>query len=117
MEATSKPLHFTVKQQQAQVQASDVQLKSNISEAYQRLQLLYRLNNNTQQDFYNNYKTLFNNMLQSYQQRQISLLEFLDFADSYQESQSRLFAQQNSLQLAKEALNYEAGTDVVKSFK
>ncbi len=109
-----KAAQFTVQQQKTEVAAADVQLQSNISSAYQRLLLLYNLNNQTQKDFYTNYSNLFNNMLQSYQQRQISLLEFLDFADSYQEAQARLIEQQNSLQQAKEELNYQVGTDVVK---
>lgn len=109
-----KAAQFTQTQQKTEAEAADIQLQTNISKAYQQLLLIYNLNNNTQKEFYNNYKTLFNNMVQSYQQRQISLLEFLDFADSYQQSQSRLLQQQNSLQLAKEQLNYEVGTDVVK---
>ena len=109
-----KAAQFNVSQQKTQIEAADVQLKTNISSAYQRLLLIYNLNNNTQKDFYKNYNNLFNNMLQSYQQRQISLLEFLDFADSYQQAQARLIQQQNSLQLAKEELNYQVGTDVVK---
>ena len=109
-----KAAQFNVSQQKTQIEAADVQLKTNISSAYQRLLLIYNLNNSTQKDFYKNYNNLFNNMLLSYQQRQISLLEFLDFADSYQQAQARLIQQQNSLQLAKEELNYQVGTDVVK---
>ena len=109
-----KAAEFTVKQQQTEASATDVQLQQNVNGAYQRLLNIYNLNNNTQREFYSSYTTLFNNMVQSYQQRQISLLEFLDFADSYQEAQARLFQQQSSLQLAKEELNYQVGTDVVK---
>lgn len=53
-------------------------------------------------------------MLESYQQRQISLLELLDFIDSYQQAQIRLLQQQLNLQLSKEELNYEVGSDVIK---
>lgn len=109
-----KAAEFNASQQKTQVQAANAQLQSNVSGAYQRLLLIYNLNNNAQKEFYNNYKALFNNVVQSYQQRQISLLEFLDFADSYQQSQSRFLEQQNNLQLAKEELNYQVGTDVVK---
>lgn len=109
-----KSAEYNVKQQQTEASAYDVQLQQNVNGAYQRLLNIYNLNNNTQREFYSSYNTLFNNMVQSYQQRQISLLEFLDFADSYQEAQARLFQQQSSLQLAKEELNYQAGTEVVK---
>ncbi len=109
-----KAAQFTETQQKTQAQAADVQLQTAVGKAYRQLLLLDSLNSNTQKEFYNNYRTLFNNVVQSYQQRQISLLEFLDFADSYQQSQSRLLQQQNSLQIAKEQLNYEVGTDVLK---
>ncbi|MDQ2752394.1 MAG: TolC family protein, partial [Bacteroidota bacterium] len=109
-----KAAEFTASQQRTQVTAAALQLQSNVSAAYQRLLLIYNVNNNTQKEFYNNYKNLFNNVVQSYQQRQISLLEFLDFADSYQQSLSRFLEQQNNLQLAKEELNYQVGTIVIK---
>jgi len=109
-----KSAAFSIKQQQTEVLAAATQLRSNITSAYQRLLLTYQQNNATQKTFYSNYQKLFTNMLQSYQQRQISLLELLDFIDSYQEAQTRLLQQQLSLQLAKEELNYEVGTDVIK---
>ena len=109
-----KAAEFTASQQRTQAQAADVQIQSNVSAAFQRLLLIYNVNNNTQKEFYNNYKNLFNNVVQSYQQRQISLLEFLDFADSYQQVLSRSLEQQNNLQLAKEELNYQVGTIVIR---
>jgi cobalt-zinc-cadmium efflux system outer membrane protein len=109
-----KSAAFSIKQQQTEVLAAATQLRSNITSAYQRLLLTYQQNNATQKTFYSNYQQLFANMLQSYQQRQISLLELLDFIDSYQQVQTRLLQQQLNLQLAKEELNYEVGTDVVK---
>jgi len=105
---------FSIKQQQTEVLAAATQLRSNITSAYQRLLLTYQQNSATEKTFYSNYQKLFTNMLQSYQQRQISLLELLDFINSYQEAQTRLLQQQLSLQLAKEELNFEVGTDVVK---
>ncbi len=109
-----KAAAFNVKQQQTETLSAADQLGNRIAGAYQRLQLSYRQNNATRQAFYNDYQKLFNNMLQSYAQRQISLLELLDFIDSYQQAQTRLLQQQLNLQLAKEELNYEVGTDVIK---
>ena len=109
-----KSAEFSIKQQQTGVAAAATQLRSNITSAYQRLLLTYQQNNATQKTFYSNYQKLFSNMLQSYQQRQISLLELLDFIDSYQQAQTRLLQQQLALQLAKEELNYEVGTEVIK---
>ena len=109
-----KSAEFSVKQQQTEVAATATELRSNITSAYQRLLLTYQQNNATQKTFYSNYQKLYNNMLQSYQQRQISLLELLDFIGSYQDAQTRLLQQQLNLQLSKEELNYEVGTDIIK---
>jgi len=109
-----KSAEFSVKQQQTEVGAAATQLRSHITSAYQRLLLTYQQNGATQKAFYANYQKLFTNMLQSYQQRQISLLELLDFINSYQDAQTRLLQQQLNLQLAKEELNYEVGTAIIK---
>ena len=45
-------------------------------------------------------------MLESYKQRQINLLEFLDFFNDYTDSQKKLLDQQLNLQLAHEELQY-----------
>jgi cobalt-zinc-cadmium efflux system outer membrane protein len=50
----------------------------------------------------------------SYQGKQISLLEFLDFFNDYTASQQRLLQQNLNLQLAKEELNYHTGVDLLK---
>lgn len=109
-----KAAEIGIKQQQTEVLAAATQLRSNITSAYDRLLLTYQQNNTSQKEFYTNYQRLFNNMVSSYQQRQISLLELLDFLDSYQDTQARFLQQQLNLQLAKEELNYQVGTDVIK---
>lgn len=105
---------YTVKQQQAYASEAEVELSNNITNAYNKLLLTQQQNSSTQKEFYNNYGNIFNNMLKSYEQRQIGLLEFLDFFDTYKDMQLRLLQQQLNLQLAKEELNYYAGTDIIK---
>lgn len=55
---------------------------------------------------------MFSNMLKSYQQKQVNLLEFLDFFDAYKDTQLKLLQQQLNIQLSKEEVNYQAGIDV-----
>lgn len=105
---------FGIKQQQAVTQNAETDLQNSISNAYQKLQLTIEQNNTTQKDFYSKYQGMFQNMLKSYQQKQISLLEFIDFFNDYTSLQQRLNQQQLNLQLAKEELNYNIGTDAIK---
>lgn len=109
-----KAATFSIKQQQATVSQSETELTNRVTSAYNKLLLTEQLNTSVQRDFYSGYKTLFNNVLQSYRQRQISLLEFIDFFEAYKDANSKLLQQQLNLQLAKEELNFETGTDFIK---
>jgi len=53
-------------------------------------------------------------VMESYQTRKISLLEFLDFFNDYTDSRQRRLQQHLNLQLSKEELNYHTGIDLIK---
>ena len=109
-----KSAEYTVKQQQSITLNAETELRNNIINAYSKFLLTLKQNNATQKEFYRKYAVMFQNIVQSYQQKQISLLEFLDFFNEYTTSQQRLLQQQLNLQLAKEELNFHAGTDIIK---
>ena len=108
-----KNAEYGIKQQQALTQDAETDLLNSISNAYQKLQLTIAQNNNTQRDFYVKYQGMYQNMLKSYQQKQISLLEFIDFFNDYNDLQQRLNQQTLNLQLSKEELNYNLGIDAI----
>lgn len=110
-----KSAGFAIKQQEAITVNAETELSNNINTAYQKLLLSLQQNNTAQQEFYNKYKSMFQNMLKSYQQKQLNLLEFLDFFDAYKDAQLRQVQQQLNIQLAKEEVNYYAGTDIIKN--
>ncbi len=101
-----KSAQANIKQQETLTQNAETELRNNISNAYRKLLLSIELNNSSQKAFYQDYATIYNNMLQSYKDRQINLLEFLDFFNDYTDSQKKLLDQQLNLQLAKEELQY-----------
>lgn len=105
---------FTVKQQQSVTANAETELRNNITNAYTKLLLSVKQNSGSQSAFYERYHAMYGNVVQSYQQKQISLLEFIDFFNDYTAAQQRLLQQQLTLQLAKEALNYQLGTDMIK---
>ncbi len=109
-----KAAEYNVKQQQTLTLGAETELRNNITNAYNKLQLSLKQNNATQKEFYIKYQAMYQNIVKSYQEKQINLLEFLDFFNDYTDSQQRLLQQQLNLQLAKEELNYHAGTDIVK---
>lgn len=105
---------FSLKQQQALTSGAETELYNNISNAYTKLTLAVQQSNGVQRDFYRRYEAMYGNVVQSYRQKQINLLEFLDFFNDYTESHAKLLQRQLDLQLAKEELNFHAGVDLVK---
>lgn len=109
-----KSAEFNVKQQKAFTNNAETELKNNINNAYQKFLLTLNQNNSVQKEFYLKYQLMYQNVLQSYQEKQINLLEFLDFFNDYTESQIRFIQQQINLQLSKEELNYQTGLEILK---
>ncbi len=109
-----KAAEFSIQQQQTSTQQLETELSNNVVNAYNKLMFTQQQNTGMQSDFYLNYQRMFTNMMQSYRQRQLSLLEFIDFFETFKEANVRLRQQQLNLQLAKEELNFQAGTDILK---
>jgi len=104
-----KAAEYNISQQQAALKNLETTLRNNVAGAYNKWLLTTRQNSSSQADFYDRYRNMYNNVLRSYQQRQISLLEFIDFFNEYTSSQQRLLQQQLNIQLAKEELLYQTG--------
>ncbi|MDT3403404.1 TolC family protein [Mucilaginibacter terrae] len=95
------------------VQNSAMQVKNEVYSAVQQYNLSQQLLTKTEVDFYDRYDQIFAAMLKSFQQRQISLPEFIDFFDSYKETKVKILEQQYNLQKAIADLNYAVGTTVI----
>lgn len=108
-----KSAALSIKEAEAANSNSNIALQNNVAAAYKKLLLTQQQDNATQKDFYTTYKTLFNNMLQSYKQKQVSLVDFVDFYNAFTETELRRFQQQMNLQTAKEELNYQTGIIII----
>lgn len=109
-----KAAAFTMQQQQAATDEAGLKLESALRSAYRNLQSALNLATPHQEHFYDDYRQLFDKVAESYRERQISLIEFIDYLDSYEDIQDKQLQQQLNLQLAKESLNYLVGVDAVK---
>lgn len=109
-----KAADYAVKQQETVVSQAETELNNNLRNAMNKLLITARLSGRQEQDFYRNYETLFKNITDSYRQRQISLVEFIDFFDAYRDSNLQWLQQELNLRLAREELNYQTGTDIIK---
>jgi cobalt-zinc-cadmium efflux system outer membrane protein len=105
---------WQVKQQETNLQQAELELQNSIQSAYSKLKYTLQLSSATQQSFYEDYRKLYKNVVQSYKDRQISMIEFVDYFDAYKDSRQKQLQQQLNLQLAKDELNMQVGTDVIK---
>jgi cobalt-zinc-cadmium efflux system outer membrane protein len=109
-----KSAEYSIKQQQSITASVETELWNNINSAYHKLLMTIKQNSNSQKEFYQKYQAMYQNVLTSYQNKQINLLEFLDFFNDYTASQQRLLQQNLNFHLAKEELNYHTGIDILK---
>jgi cobalt-zinc-cadmium efflux system outer membrane protein len=105
---------FNINQQQALTDQTGAKIKNDITTAITKFTFYQSVNNRQQLEFSNQYDTIFTNVLQSYEQRKISLLEFIDFIDAYKDTKLKLVEQHNGLLHATEDLNYSVGSDIIK---
>lgn len=105
---------FQLQQQEATTKQADQKLQNDVLNAYQKLVYLIRLQQSAMPGFYTEYYQLQKNITESYDKRLISLIEFLDFYNDYQEVRKKQLQQVLNLRLAKEELNYTVGKDIVQ---
>lgn len=105
--------HFNLQQQQTFYEEQVAQVQNDVSTAIAKVKFYQEVNNLQQVDFAHQNDVVFQNMFKSYQQRQVSLLEFIDFADAYKETKLKIIEQQSGLIQAINSLNYATGKDVI----
>lgn len=109
-----KAARWQVKQEEVNRSQADIRLQNDVTGAYKKYQYTLQLSSGNQQDFYSDYHKLQENIAESFRQRQISLLEFIDYFNDYKDIQAKLLQQQLDLQLAREELNLQTGADLFK---
>ncbi|WP_118976313.1 TolC family protein [Taibaiella koreensis] len=107
-----KAARWQVKQEETNLSQADVRLQNDVASAYKKYQYTLQLQTGAHQDFYADYKKLQENIAESFRQRQISLLEFIDYFNDYEEVRTKQLQLQLDTQLAKEELNLQLGADI-----
>lgn len=110
-----KSAQYNIKSQESTLKQSEFQLKNDVVAAVNQYKLNVQLFSTQQIAFNEQYDKLFGSMLKSFQQRQISLVEFVDFFDTYKDTKLKILQQQYNLQKAIADLNFAVGTTVIKS--
>ncbi len=103
----------TINQQQAVYDGQIAKAQNDISSSIAKIRFFQQTNNPQQLLFAQQYESVFQNMLKSYKDRQVNLLEFIDFADAYNDTRLKILEQHTSLIKAMAELNYLAGQDII----
>jgi outer membrane protein, heavy metal efflux system len=103
-----------VKQEEALLAYADQKLQNDVLNAYQKLLYTARLSSADNAVFYTDYYQLQKNITESYNNRQIGLIEFLDYYNDYKDIKQKQLQQILNLRLAKQDLNDVVGTDIIK---
>ncbi|MDB4924871.1 TolC family protein [Mucilaginibacter sp.] len=109
-----KSATYNIKSQESTLKDNELRLKNEVVSAAKQYQLTQELFSTQQAEFNEQYDKLFNNMLKSFKERQIGLIEFIDFFDTYKDTKLKILQQQYNLQKAIADLNFATGTTIIK---
>ncbi len=105
-----KQARIAVDASKTQLELQQDQVQSQLANSYQSATRLDRLANSFDPAFKGDFNHLIEEVAKNYQRRNISLLEFLDFYDSYKNNTLQINALQQDRLNALEQLNYVTGT-------
>ena len=105
-----KQAHIAVDQSKAMLQSQQDQVESDVATNYKGALRLEQLYNSFDPQFKDDFTHLIQEVFKNYEKRNISMLEFLDFYDSYKTNTLQLNTLQLNRILSLEQLNYATGT-------
>lgn len=109
-----KSAKYNVMSQESTLKDSELHLRNEVVSAVNQYKLNQQLFSTQQTEFNEQYDKLFTSMLKSFKERQIGLVEFVDFFDTYKDTKLKILQQQYNLQKAIADLNFATGTTVIK---
>ncbi len=105
---------FAFKQSGVVVQQVQNQVNKEVSGAWDKLRNSTSLLNNDNNLLRNSYDELMKNMISSYRERQVGLIEFIDFLATYKETRIKQWQLVTSQRNAAAELNYVVNQNVIK---
>jgi cobalt-zinc-cadmium efflux system outer membrane protein len=105
-----KQARIAIDQSKVQLQSQQDQLESDLATNYKGALRLEKLYNSFDPQFKQNFTQLIQEVFKNYEKRNIGLLEFLDFYDSYKTNTLQLNTLELNRVITLEQLNYVTGT-------
>jgi cobalt-zinc-cadmium efflux system outer membrane protein len=92
----------------------ELEVKSDITRAYTQFIETDKLYKSSSRRFDSNYEKLFNGLTDAYKNHTISLLEFIDYYETYKDSKNEYYHLLNNRFESIESLNLAVGTTIIK---
>ncbi len=108
-----KSAKFNIQNQENVFKNSDLQVRNDVVTAVEQYNLSLQLFSKNNVEFYNTYDKLFGSMVQAYRSRQLGLVEFIDFFESYKDTKLKVIQQQYNLEKAIADLNFNVGSTII----
>jgi cobalt-zinc-cadmium efflux system outer membrane protein len=105
-----KQAHIAVDQSKVQLQSQQDRVESDVATNYKGALRLEQLYNSFDPQFKDDFTHLIQEVFKNYEKRNISMLEFLDFYESYKTNTLQMNSLQLNGVLSREQLNYATGT-------
>ena len=105
-----KQARIAIDQSKVQLQSQQDQVESDVATNYKGALRLEKLYNSFDPQFKDDFTHLIQEVIKNYDKRNISMLEFLDFYDSYKTNTLQLNNLQLNRVISLEQLNYATGT-------
>lgn len=109
-----KAADLAIKQSASNMELVRLQVDKETVSAYQKLLNTTQMLDQHNSLFQASYENLMNNMLNSYRERKVSLIEFIDFFDSYRETTLKQYQLVNDQRNAAAELNYTINQNIIK---
>jgi len=109
-----KSAKWQVAGEEAMMKEADNKLQNDVQNAFEKLLMTAQLSASSNKTFYADYTQLYKNIVESFNNRQISMIEFLDYFNDYQDVRKQQLQQILNLRLAKLNLNDVVGKDIVR---
>ena len=104
---------YSVKQGETVVQQASKLVDQEIAASYDKWRIVSEMNNAATKELGSEYDKLMQNMITSYEQRRVSLVEFIDFFDAYKDAGIKQLQQKANLRNAAAELNFTTGTAII----
>lgn len=104
---------WSVKNSQLQEKQTQSAVQAEVLSAYNKLQTLLQVQKSAAGSWSESYEKLLRNMVESYRQRKVGLVDFIDFFSSYKDTKQKQLQQYTALLNAAAEFNYVTAQTII----